>query len=77
MALLRQNGCPSVFLTMNCNEFDWPRLLKEILETVHRRKVTEEEIENLSNSGEEKKYIRRCSIHFQKRIGEDVYIDGK
>ena len=30
MALLRQNGCPSVFLTISCAEFDWPELLKEI-----------------------------------------------
>ena len=30
MALLRQNGCPSVFLTLSCAEFDWPELLKEI-----------------------------------------------
>ena len=71
MALLRQNGCPSVFLTMNCNEFDWPVLLKEILETVHRRKVTEEEIESLSNSQKNKiisENVVQTTIHFQKRI---------
>ena len=44
MALLRQQGCPSVFLTLSCAEFDWPELLKEILETVYRKKVTQEEI---------------------------------
>ena len=34
MASLRQHGCPSIFLTLSCAEFDWPELLKEILETV-------------------------------------------
>ena len=37
MALLRQNGCPSIFLTLSSAEFDWPVLLKEICETVYRR----------------------------------------
>ena len=33
-ALLRQNGCPTVFLTLSSAEFDWPELLREIAETV-------------------------------------------
>ena len=41
MALLRQNGCPSVFLTLSCAEFDWPELLKEIVETVERKKLSQ------------------------------------
>ena len=47
MALLRQNGCPSAFLTLSCAEFDWPELLKEIVETVQRRIVTKEYVEGL------------------------------
>jgi hypothetical protein len=38
MASLRQNGCPSIFLTLSCAEFDWPELLREILETVYRNR---------------------------------------
>ena len=54
MALLRQNGCPSVFLTLLCAEFDWPELLKEIVETVQRKRVTKEYIANLSQSEKNK-----------------------
>ena len=32
MALLRQNGCPTLFFTLSCAEFDWTDLLKEIIE---------------------------------------------
>ena len=35
MAKLRQDGCPSIFLTLSSAEFDWNDLLKEILETVY------------------------------------------
>ena len=45
MALLRQNGCPSLFLTLSCAEFDWPELLKEIVE-----RVTQEDINNLTKT---------------------------
>ena len=36
MALMRQNGCPSVFFTLSMAEFDWVELLQEIVETVYR-----------------------------------------
>ena len=48
MALLRQNGCPSLFFTLSMAEFDWPELLKEIIETVYRQKVTKEQVAKLS-----------------------------
>ena len=70
-AILRQHGCPTFFLTLNSNEFDWPGLLKSILETELRREVSEEEIESLSNT-EKNKIISRnyveSTLHFQKRI---------
>ena len=44
MAILRQQGCPSVFLTLSCAEFDWVELLKEIAETVYRQKFTDEQM---------------------------------
>jgi len=48
--MLRQHGCPTLFLTLNSNEFDWPGLLCEILETELRRRVSDDEIDCLSNS---------------------------
>ena len=48
MALLRQNGSPTVFLTMSCAEYSWKELLKEVVEHVERRQVTEEYLNNLS-----------------------------
>ena len=54
MSLLRQQGCPSIFLTLSCAEFDWPELLKEIAETVYRRKLTDEQIEKLSDKEKNK-----------------------
>ena len=54
MALLRQNGCPSIFLTLSCAEFDWPELVKEIAETVYRKKFTMKQIEGLTNQEKNK-----------------------
>ena len=71
MAHLRQNGCPSVFLTLSCAEFDWPELLKEIVETVQRKKVTKEFIENLPQSEKNKlisENVVQSTLHFQKRM---------
>ena len=71
MALLRQQGCPSVFLTLSCAEFDWPELLKEILETVYRKKVTQQEIDELSDAEKNKilaENVVQTTLHFQKRI---------
>ena len=74
-AMLRQHGCPTLFLTLNSNEFDWPGLLREILETELRRRVSDDEIDCLSNS-EKNRIIARNSVqstvHFQKRI-EKMY----
>ena len=86
MALLRQNGCPSVFLTLSCAEFDWPELLREIAETVYRRKFTDQEINDLSEM-EKKKLISenvvQSTLHFQRRfeklfalMGYDLFEDG-
>ena len=71
MASLRQNGCPSIFLTLSCAEFDWPELLKEILETVYRKKVSQKDIDDLSNAEKNRlisENVVQSTIHFQKRI---------
>ena len=71
MALLRQNGCPSVFLTLSSAEFDWPELLREVAETVYRRCFTMDEIKQLSDREKNKliseNYVQ-TTIHFQKRV---------
>ena len=71
MAHLRSNGCPSLFLTLSCAEFDWPELLKEILETVYRKKVTQKDIDDLSNAEKNKiisENVVQTTLHFQRRI---------
>ena len=71
MALLRQNGCPSVFLTLSCAEFNWPELLKEIVETVQRRKVTKEYVDNFPDKEKNRlisENVVQSTIHFQKRV---------
>ena len=77
MAHLRQNGCPSVFLTLSCAEFDWPELLKEIVETVQKKKVTKEYIENLPQSEQNKiisENVVQSTLHFQKRVEKLFYL---
>ena len=77
MALLRQNGCPFIFLTLSCAEFDWPELLKEIVETVERRKVTKDYVESLPQS-EKNRFIAenvvQSTLHFQKRMDKLFYL---
>ena len=67
MALLRQKGCPSIFLTLSSAEFDWPELLKEIAETVYRRKFSEKEIEDLPDTEKNKlisENVVQSMVHF-------------
>ena len=73
MALVRQLGCPTIFLTLSCAEFDWHELLKEIVETVERRRVSDEYINNLSTTDRNKLISRnvvQTTLHFQKRINK-------
>ena len=80
MALLRQNGCPSVFLTLSCAEFDWPELLKEIVETVQRKKVTKEYIDSLSQSEKNKiisENVVQSTLHFQKRVEKLFFFNAE
>ena len=71
MALLRQFGGPSVFFTLSMAEFQWDSLFKEIMETVYRRKFTDEELAQIPQSERNKiiseNYVQ-TTIHFQKRI---------
>ena len=71
MALLRQYGCPTAFLTLSCAEYEWPELLQEIAETVYRRKFSKEELEKMTDR-EKKKLISDnvviSTMHFHKRF---------
>ena len=71
MAILRQNGCPSLFLTVSSAEYKWKELVKQILETEWKQEVSIEYVESLSES-ERNKIISRSAVqstvHFQKRI---------
>ena len=71
MALIRQLGCPSLFLTLSCAEFDWFELLKEIAETVYRREFSNEEIEQMSDREKNKLIadnIVQSTLHYNKRF---------
>jgi hypothetical protein len=75
MALLRQKGSPSLFVTLSCAEYSWKGLLREIMETVKGRKVTENEIENLTTPERNKlisENVVQSTLHFQRRIEKEL-----
>ena len=71
MAMLRQKGCPSLFMTISCAEYKWKELVRQILETEWKREVSMEYVNSLSDS-ERNHIISRSAvqstIHFQKRV---------
>ena len=71
MAMLRQKGCPTLFVTMSCAEYKWTELVRQILETEWNQPVSMEYVDKLSN-GERNKIITenavQSTVHFQKRI---------
>ena len=71
MAMLRQFGGPSLFFTLSMAEFQWDQLFKEIMETVYRRKFSDEELESIPQSERNKiigeNYVQ-TTLYFQKRI---------
>ena len=75
MATLRQNGSPSLFVTLSCAEYSWKGLLKEILEASKGREVTEEELDNLTSQQRNKlisENVVQSTLHFQKRIEKEL-----
>ena len=71
MAKLRQDGCPTIFMTLSSAEFDWPDLLKEIVETVERRKVSMDYLDKMTQS-EKNRIVAdnfvQSTLHFNKRL---------
>ena len=75
MAILRQNGSPSLFVTLSCAEYSWNGLIKEILETVHNKEFTAEYVEKLSPQVKNKlisENVVQSTLHFQKRIEKEL-----
>ena len=71
MALIRQLGCPTIFLTLSCAEYDWFELLKEIAETVYRREFSNEEIEEMTVTEKNKlisENVVQSTLHYNKRF---------
>ena len=71
MAMLRQKGCPTLFVTVSCAEYKWQELVRQILETEWNQPISMEYVDGLSN-GERNKIITenavQSTVHFQKRI---------
>ena len=61
MAILRQKGSPSLFVTLSCAEYSWDGLLKEIMETVYNKQFTLEEVQQLTPQEKKKTDIRKCN----------------
>ena len=80
MALLRQKGSPTLFLTMSCAEYSWKELLKEVVEHVERRQVTQEYVDSLSKQQKNKmisENVVLTTLHFQKRIEKELTLMTK
>ena len=78
MAIFRQLGCPTIFLTLSSAEFEWPELFKEVAETVYRRQLSEKEIEEIPDKEKRKliaENVIQTTLHFQKRI-EKLFANG-
>ena len=67
MAILRQKGCPSLFLTMSCAEYKWDILIQEILQVKERKIVKIEEVEAMSSS-DKNKLLLENTLYFNKRM---------
>ena len=69
--MLRQEGAPSVFMTVSCAEYQWKELVRQIMETEKKRHVNIEEVNKLSDRVRHH-IISRSAIqstcHFQKRV---------
>ena len=71
MAMLRQKGCPYLFMTITCAEYKWKELVRQILECEWKQTVTMEYVESLTD-GERNNIVSRSAIqstcHFKKRV---------
>ena len=71
MSVLRQKGCPSLFMTISCAEYQWKELVRQILETEWNQEVSLEYVESLSDTQRNHIISRsavQSTIHFDKRV---------
>ena len=71
MAILRQKGCPSLFFTLSCAEYQWDHLIKEIIEVNEKRVVDIEEVQKMSSAEKNKLLTENpviSTLHFNKRM---------
>ena len=64
-------GMPNAFLTLSCAEYHWIDLLNQIVETVERRNVSRDYVQNLSTKDKNRLIsdnVVQTTLHFQKRI---------
>ena len=67
----KNNVMATIFLTLSCAEFDWPELLKKIIETVQRQRVLDDYIAQLSATEKHRiisDNVVQSTLHFLKRI---------
>ena len=50
MAVLRQNGCPSLFMTLSSAQYQWKELVRQILETEWKQEVSMAYVLSLSEA---------------------------
>ena len=73
MAAIRQNGAPTMFLTLSCAEFDWNELVHRTYETVHKTKVDMKFITDQSPAWKNKlisENVVQSTVHFSKRTSK-------
>ena len=72
MAMLRQIGCPTFFLTLSAAESRWEELLVMLKKTVYNEDITEEQARNMRYQ-EKYDLIRKdpvtCAQYFKQRSG--------
>ena len=50
IAVIRQNGCPSLFMTLSSAEYQWKELVRQILETEWKQEVSMAYVLSLSEA---------------------------
>ena len=50
IAFIRQNGCPSLFMTLSSAEYQWKELVRQILETEWKQEVSMAYVLSLSEA---------------------------
>ena len=73
MAFIRQNGPPTLFLTISYAEFQSEDLFSQVLETVLNRKISRDELDKMNFTQTEKNKliadnVTQTTVHFERRL---------